>query len=205
MKTVSRLDEMELLAAVLSGPQRARALEEFQQRYSALVYACARRVLRRYGAAHTPDEVEDLVADLWLRLLDNDMERLRRFEPARKIKVSTWVGLITTNFVIDSLRRRRKYDSLDSVPEPTTNDSPQAALERRQEAAVAKKALLQLSQKDRSFFLACFHEERAPADLAKELGVSLNTIYSRKFKLRAKLMRIVEELCAPRVVARALA
>jgi RNA polymerase sigma-70 factor (ECF subfamily) len=201
MKTLDKLNEFELLGAVLA--ERDGASEEFRQRYVALIYSCTRRVLRRYNASQTPDEVEDLVGDLWLRLLDNDMKRLRRFEPERGIKVSTWLGLLTTNYVIDSLRRRRKYDSLDNIPEPITVESPQSELEKRQQAAVAARALRQLSSKDRSFFMACFHEERSPAELAEELGVSLNTIYSRKFKLRAKLIRIVEELCTPRYAAAA--
>ena len=42
--------------------------------------------------------------------------------------------------------------------------------------------------------VGCFHDERPPEELARALGVTLNTVYSRKFKLREKLRGIVRAL-----------
>ena len=39
-----------------------------------------------------------------------------------------------------------------------------------------------------------FHAERSHEELARSLGVSISTIYSRKFKLCEKLARIVAGL-----------
>ncbi len=47
---------------------------------------------------------------------------------------------------------------------------------------------------ERHFVLEIFHGERSPEDLARTLGVTTNTVYSRKFKVRAKLARIVAHL-----------
>ena len=37
----------------------------------------------------------------------------------------------------------------------------------------------------------CFQAERTPDELARDLGITTNTVYARKFKIRAKLAGIV--------------
>ena len=41
---------------------------------------------------------------------------------------------------------------------------------------------------------ACVVDERPPAELALRHGIAVNTIYSRKFKLSAKLARLVRDV-----------
>ncbi len=59
------------------------------------------------------------------------------------------------------------------------------------------RAFSYLTPDERSFFLACYQEKRAPNQLADELGVTLNTVYSRKFKVREKLVRIAAQMMMP--------
>lgn len=190
-------EELLLLESVLHGS--AVAWESFQHQYEALVRACVRKALLRFHAEHNQDDVEDLVADTWYLLLKDDKKKLRRFDPARGVRVSSWIGLVTTNHVIDVLRRRRNHQSLDEIPDIDARTSsheqtPQQILEARQEVSVASRALALLNSSDRDFLLACYRDERQPAELADQLGVSINTVYSRKFKIRAKLTRIVDGL-----------
>ncbi|MBW2734599.1 MAG: sigma-70 family RNA polymerase sigma factor [Deltaproteobacteria bacterium] len=193
-----------LLDDVLRG--HGVAWESFQRHYEGLVRACIRKALCRYHAEHSHDDVEDLTADTWYLLLKDDKKKLRLFDPKRGVRLSSWIGLVTTNHVIDMLRRRRNHQSLDEISDidPRTvsqERTPHQILEVRQSADVASRALEQLNCSDRDFLLACYRDERQPADLAHELGVSINTVYSRKFKIRAKLSRIVERLTEPRMVA----
>ena len=192
-------NEIELLAEVLGG--KSKAWEELQQLYQGLVRACVRRALLRYHAEHNSEDIDDLVADTWLILLQNDKARLRRFDPSRGTKLSSWIGLLTTNHVIDQLRRQRRHESLDELADllqpRDTRLSPQRLLERRQEQALANAALASLTRDEQRFVTACFRDERSPARLAAELGISLNTVYSRKFKVRVKLSRLVAKLDRP--------
>ena len=190
--------ERRLLQRLLRGD--SSAWNDFCRRYESLVVGCVLRVLRRYGASFTQADLADLVAEVWLTLLRDDCRKLRLYDAGRGYRLSSWIGLIATNGTIDQLRMRQAEPSyLEQTPgvaerllvDPGGPDQP---LERRQAAALARQALERLSAEERDFVVSCFHEERPPAELALELGVSINTIYSRKFKIRQKLERIVATL-----------
>ncbi|MCC6748245.1 MAG: sigma-70 family RNA polymerase sigma factor, partial [Deltaproteobacteria bacterium] len=77
--------------------------------------------------------------------------------------------------------------------------APDQELETRQSAELARRALSALTREERDFLAACYAEEQAPVDLAAELGVRIGTVYSRKFKTREKLAKIVATLETPSV------
>ncbi len=112
------------------------------------------------------------------------------------------MGIITTNYTIDQLRRRHDDAALAEFErearEKADQCTPQLVLERRQHCHLAERAIEKLSADEREFVLACFRDERSPSELAEELGVATSTIYSRKFKLRHKLFRIMCRLHLPR-------
>jgi RNA polymerase sigma factor (sigma-70 family) len=74
-------------------------------------------------------------------------------------------------------------------------------IEQREEAELARTALAQLSGDERAFVFDCFRDERSPEELARALGVTTNTVYSRKFKIREKLQKIVRSLDGAPVAA----
>jgi len=192
-----RRQELALLKRVLEGDQKAWS--EFCRRYENLVVGCVLRVLRRYGANFTQADLADLVSDVWVVLLRDDCRKLRAYQADRGYRVSSWIGLITTNCTIDQLRVRQadhSYLEEISCPERILVDyrRPDAAIELRQSAEIAREALSRLSEEEQSFVFSCYHEERSPIELAHELGITVNTVYSRKFKVRQKLARIVTDL-----------
>ncbi|MBW2731885.1 MAG: sigma-70 family RNA polymerase sigma factor [Deltaproteobacteria bacterium] len=193
-----RGEELALLAAVLLGD--TSAWEQFFKRYQGLIAACIRKALHRYSASFENDDIADLIADVWVALLKDDRHKLRKFDPTRGYRLGSWIGLIATNTTIDALRARssrlRFIEDIEGFAERHLVDqrSPQHVLERNDAARVAKVALEQLDAEEQRFVVACFHEERPAATLATEFGVSVNTVYSRKFKVRSKLVRIAEHM-----------
>ncbi|MCC6751038.1 MAG: sigma-70 family RNA polymerase sigma factor [Deltaproteobacteria bacterium] len=186
-----------LLARALAGNQQA--WNAFCRRFDSLIAGCVLRVLRRYTASFTNADLGDLVSEVWLSLLRDDRRRLRLYEPGRGYRLSSWLGLIATNTTIDQLRQRgaehRYLEDLVGVERWLVDwRRPDDALEVQQSADLARRALERLTPEERAFVVSCFHDERAPTELAAELGITLNTVYSRKFKLRQKLVRIVNEL-----------
>lgn len=194
----ARREELALLAEVLAGNRGA--WERFSQRYQALIAACVRKVLHRYSARYDHDDLADLIADVWIALLKDDRRKLHQYDSERGYRLSSWVGLIATNTTIDALRARTTSPSFIEDMEGFAERhlvewrSPQRVVELSDAARLAKAALEQLDDDERRFVIACFHEEQPPAALAAELGVSVNTVYSRKFKVRAKLVRIAEHM-----------
>lgn len=193
-----KAEEMALLRRVLEGNQTAWV--GFCQRYESLIVSCVLRVLRRYGVAFNADDLADLVAEVWVALLRDDMRKLRLYDPERGYRLASWVGLLATNCTIDQLRLRGG-DSTSFLEDLTCAESllverarPDEGIEQQETADLARRAMSQLSQEERRFVVSCFHEERAPSELARDLGIAVNTVYSRKFKIREKLVRIVADL-----------
>ncbi len=190
-------EELELLDALLAGEQHR--WNEFVRRYERLIGSCVLKVMRRYGAAFSSDDVDDLVGEAWLALLRDDMRKLRQYRRDRGFRIASWIGLIATNLTIDALRARAAHARpLEAVKETSfaveAVAPPDARLCGDERAALARAALGTLSPDERAFVVQCFHDERPPEEMARALGVSINTIYSRKFKLREKLVRSIRAL-----------
>lgn len=189
------LTDGELVAAVIA--REPAAWPTFFAKYERLILACIRRALRRYGASHAEEDIEDLASQTAVNLVKDDYKKLRTFDPGRGYKLSSWVGLIATNTALDSLRRRAPTDvwaaaSIDDtdpgLPALTSAArTPSEELERKDSVRLAQQAILDLSDSERLFLEYYYVEELEPEEIARLMGISLNTVYSRKNKIREKL------------------
>jgi RNA polymerase sigma-70 factor (ECF subfamily) len=201
-------EETALLQALLAATKKAqhdRLWTDFVQRYERLIVSCVVKALRRYGATFSRDDLDDLVGDVWLVLLRDDMKKLRQYDAGRGFRIASFLGLVATNATIDHLRARQADATpLDDIIEDYASmraEAPRDTVEMREEEALARAALAQLSGDERAFVVDCFRDEVSPEDLARSLGVSTNTVYSRKFKIREKLQKIVRSLDGAPVAA----
>jgi RNA polymerase sigma-70 factor (ECF subfamily) len=192
------LPEAELRDAVLAG--EPAAWPTFFARYERLILSCIRRALHRYHAHYNDEDVEDLVSQTALNLVKDDYKKLRAFDATRGYKLSSWVGLIATNTALDALRRRTPGDvaqaaSLDdeaqAIDPPSESEGAEAALERAERRAELGRAVAELTPSDRLFVEYYFASELPPEEIARLMNISLNTVYSRKNKIREKLKRIL--------------
>jgi RNA polymerase sigma-70 factor, ECF subfamily len=201
-----RQEELQLLLAVLDGDSDAS--RSFFNRYNCTIEMCVRKVLRGSNRPAHDEDVRDLVGEVWLSLLEDDKRPLRRFDPDREIRVSTWIGLLARNKAIDRLRGRQERtvsfeDTGDDEP-PAPAPLPCEQLEAREERAIASRALDELGRDDRAFLEAWYTDGREPETLAKTFGISVGTVYSRRFKIQAKLARSIRRLCKPARASRTL-
>jgi RNA polymerase sigma factor (sigma-70 family) len=193
-------EESLLLASLLanrSGCAHERHWAAFVRRYERLIMSCVIKVLRRYGATFSREDLDDLVGDVWLVLLRDDMRKLRQYDQRRGFRLASFLGLVATNLTIDNLRARHgesKPLEQQKFSPAAAPAAPRDALEDQDRQRLARHALAQLSADDRAFVVECFHDERSVEEMADRRGITANTIYSRKFKLTAKLQRIVARL-----------
>jgi RNA polymerase sigma-70 factor (ECF subfamily) len=174
------------------------AWELFYERFHRLMVACARRVYAKYGVSYTPEDMEDLVATVCYNLVKGDFHKLRLYDPEKGYRLSSWVGLISSNTAHDTLRRRSpshvRLDSEEGLnveqlvgPAP----DPLAGLARQEQMALLRKAVFELSDVDREFVRYYYGLKLDPESVAKRLGITVNTVYSRKNKIRNKLIKLV--------------
>ncbi len=168
---------VELLLRALAGSAAARS--DFVERYAPYLRACVDRAFRRAGYEAGPQDVEDMLGDLWVSMLDDDMRMLRQFDPRRSQNLAVWLGIIARNKTIDRIRtthfRPGRFD--DSILEqPSDHPTPT----------------------HRRFLEALYLRGYEPEELARELGVLTVSVYSRRCKLQQKLARKVRRLVSQR-------
>ncbi len=189
------MDEAELVAAVLAG--EAAAWPAFFSRYERLIISCVRKVLLRYGAYHSEEDIEDLVSATALNMVKDDYRKLRAFDPTRGYKLSSWIGLLATNTAHDALRQRPPRSVSLEAEEGAGHDVPAEEVDpaervlREQQARRLEEAVAQLSPTEQLFVRYYFEDELEPEQIAELMQISVNTVYSRKNKVREKLRRIV--------------
>src|SRR4051812_25666442 len=150
-------EENAWLAALLA-PQpesaRQRRWAGFVGRYERLITSCVLKVLRRYGAAFSSDDLDDLVAEVWLTLLRDDLRKLRQYDPGRGVRLASFIGLVASHTAIDHLRSRRAELSLRERASEEVGSVAVGGLtdplEEDERVTLARRALERLSAEERS-------------------------------------------------------
>ena len=184
-----------LIQAVLD--REAGAWQRFFKKHERLILACLRRVYARYHVPLPQDEMEDLVGMVCLDLVKDDFRKLRIFDPERGYRLSSWVGLIATNIAHDALRRRAPpHTSTDDEDSPLAElqsplPDPLEELDHKQKVEMLARAVKHLTATDQDFIRLYYGQQHTPDEIAEITGVSVNTVYSRKNKVRGKLIKLV--------------
>jgi RNA polymerase sigma-70 factor (ECF subfamily) len=193
------LDDGELLRCVLE--RQEPAWRELMRRFRPLIYRCIQRVAWRHGRRHGREDIDEIFSEVCFNLWRDDLRKLRAYDPTRGSKLGSWLGLIAINTAYDELRARGRRPLLDlldlagerAAPGPSALDE---LLEReRWEHLFALMA--DCTDKDRAFISLYYAHGLAPEEVARRMGISVKTVYSKKNKLRARL-----EMLAQRCLAR---
>lgn len=179
-----------LLRAVIAG--EAQAWRAFWLRYRSLVFAMAARTGTRAGVWLDADALADVVQETFLRLFEHDARRLRAYRPETGTSVSTWIGVVATTTTQDYLRRNRRHGAevrdeglVEAVL--STEPGPEARVLETERRLQAERALSSLSDRDQELLELLYLESISPEAAAARMGISVNTVYSKKAKLTGRL------------------
>jgi RNA polymerase sigma-70 factor (ECF subfamily) len=193
---LDRASDSELLDQVCRGD--AVAWEAFYDRFRNLMVACITRVCLRSGVRIQSDDLADVLSDACMNMVAGDFRRLRLYRVDGGCSVSSWIGVIATSTAHDFLRRERRRrvepvleSDLERLAPPV--DGPDVELIDRQQRAFVDTALSGLSARDRRFAELYFGEAKSPDDIAKEMGVSVSTVYSKKAKIKTRLRSLASK------------
>ncbi|MCC6621275.1 MAG: sigma-70 family RNA polymerase sigma factor [Deltaproteobacteria bacterium] len=168
----------------------ARADHEaaFEAIYQAEI-AWVHRTLRRLGAR--PADLEDLAHDVFVAV----HRALDRYDASRPIR--PWLFGIAFRVVSDYRSRARfsRERATGAVDDPPADGmTPESALADRRARELLLRALDALPVDQRAAFVASELDEMPMPELAAQLGVSVNTLYSRLRLARARFSAAVAEL-----------
>lgn len=202
-KPVDWSDE-ELLANVLRN--QGVAWSELVRRYRALIYRCISKVTLRYAPTLASADMDEIYAEVMIQLVRDDMHKLRIYDPGRGAKLGSWIGMLAVNAAYDYLRsagRRPILNREGNLIE--TNEehdrSPLDHLLEKERWDHLNGMLMDFTDKDRTFVDLYYRRGMEAEQVAEEMQISLKTVYSKKHKIRAHLMRCLERMAGESPIA----
>lgn len=187
----SATDE-EVVARVLAG--EVALFEVLMRRHNQRVYRAARAVLR------DANEAEDVMQDAYVRAY----EHLAEFEG--RARFSTWLTRIAVHEAIARVRRRKRFDSLDSHQEEALMSTPPGSSPEQRASDVEMRSVLEtaidkLPDEFRSVFVLRAVEGMSGAEVAEGLGIPEDTVKTRLHRARSRLQEMLVASIEPELPA----
>jgi RNA polymerase sigma-70 factor (ECF subfamily) len=203
--------DRDLLRCVLRGD--ALGWVELVRRFRPLIYRCITKVTLKYAPTLNTADLDEIYADVMMQLVRDDMHKLRIYNPTRGTKLGSWIGMISGNAAYDYLRgavRRPLLDKEDggAALEPhnetafgEADRTPLDMLIEKERWDHLNDLLAKFTDKDR-YFVELYYQRGMEADeIAAEMQISLKTVYSKKHKIRAHLVRCLQGLTGDSPIA----
>lgn len=160
------MDDPGLLGRSLAGDREA--WEALVRRHDAFVRSEARRQLLRYLGRAAPADVEDAAQEAFALLFRDDARVLRQFRGDSAF--TTWLAHVVRSVCRQLAARARSA----GLPPDLALEAPGPAEDPPSEAVA--QALSRLPSRDQRLLRLFFYEGRKYREIARELGVSVNSV-----------------------------
>lgn len=178
------LPDRELVEACLRGD--ARAWEELVETFTPWVRGVVRKQLARRGPAPQEHDLDDLVSATFQQLLAREKATLRAFGPPYQLR--PWLAVIAARVCSHAVRDADPpAQPLDQSPPPAVLDLPPD-----ESAQLLERLLSRLSHEDRALLELFYVQQRSYEEIALLLGIPVNSIGKRKFRIMKKLEEMPE-------------
>jgi len=160
----------------------SRAWDGFCGRYTPLVYSVVRRILCRGHSGRSnvaPEDVEEIVQEVFLRLVKDDSRLLRSFDPG-KGKMSTWLSRIAENAAGNALRK----PVIATIPLEEAGETPSKPGLSPQALEIPEGIL---SPREKEILDLLFVEGLAVQEAAERIGTAPQTVSGHKYRAINKL------------------
>lgn len=172
--------DADLLARCIDGD--GEGLRRLMERHLGLVRAAARRILA------SPGEADDVAQETFLKL----------WRGASEITVPTnglgpWLRRVAANLAIDALRKSKRLDVTDDLPEQAVPPDQLGDLEASDRAGRVEAALARLPERQR-VAIGLFHfEELSQRDVAAAMEISEDALESLLARARRRLRQLLAD------------
>jgi len=174
--------DRQLMQSVAAGSPEA--LGALYDRYVRIVFALARRMLRRVEDAE--EVVQDVFTQVW--------REAPRYQPSRAT-VAGWIVMIARTRSIDRLRSRAARPDVTGAVQPdfasplmSGERDPEQITIAAQNAGDVRQALQQLPESQRQLVELAYFEGLTQSEIASRTGVPLGTVKTRLRTAMATLL-----------------
>lgn len=153
-------------------------LEALMDKYISYISAICWNILRN---CMQPEDAEEVVSDVFLAA----WEQCSDIRPG---KLKPWLGAVARNMAKNKLRHLGCELPLEEdVLELPDDDTPDAQLERAEEAKLVRSAVDRLGEPDREVFLRHYFHAQTVEEISRAMSLNESTV---KTKLRRGRMRL---------------
>jgi len=180
------VDDRELAAACAAGDEGAWL--ELIRRHDRKVL----HVLWQAGA-RSPDEIDDLRQEVWVRLLSRDGAALRGFRADHPGALRVFLGRVARSVAIDHGRSRRPVSEVPlDLPDPAAGPDSTARLRRLVAALEQAASESEHPARDRDILRLHFEEGHTPTEIAEMgLGLSVRGVEAVLRRARERLKQLL--------------
>lgn len=171
-----------------------QAWEAFVNRFLGLVVHVVRHAARCRSISLTPQDEEDLVADVFLALIQDDFAILRRFRG--RSSLATYLTVIARRIAVRKMVERRVPVGAGAVREASVAQAPAsggAAPEQRISDREEVERLLQHLHGPEAEVMRMYHlEGKSYREISSSVGMPENSVGPTLSRARAKLRQMKE-------------
>lgn len=145
---------------------------DFVDQFLGLIYHVIHHTAHLRSMPLSPEDVEDLAAEVLLQIVANDYAFLRQFRAQSSL--ATYLTVVTRRICVQELARKaaaREVRGTNSAE--TDDDSPVSGLETLEEVA---KLLSKLPGKEKDIVRLHYLEGRTYEEISTELNIPINSI-----------------------------
>lgn len=181
---LSNLDR-DLLNRCLQGTPEA--WEDFVDRFLGLITYVVTEVAKSRGMNLSSAQRDDVVADLFLVLIDHDFRTLRRFRGQSSL--GTYLVVVARRIAIRKLAEIQRTRQVGSLPaEPVSRDSGDELVTANKEEV--QTLLAQLPSSEATAVRMYHLEERSYREIGLQMGIPENSVGPLLSQARAKLRQL---------------
>jgi RNA polymerase sigma-70 factor, ECF subfamily len=178
----SASSDAELIEALKNKEQKALSI--IYDRYSALVYSVAKKIL------NNDREAEDLTQDIFLSLW-----RKPNFDPKRG-SLSSYLGLLTRSRSIDKIRARNTADKFierwgKMVTPESLEPTPLERADSEERREIVRNGLDRLPENQKQILDLLYYQSLTQAEIASRLNIPIGTVKTRSRQGLLKLTQLL--------------
>ncbi|RDY57668.1 RNA polymerase sigma factor [Flagellimonas nanhaiensis] len=180
------------IAAIVNGDSKEFA--KLVDMYKVMVFTIAQRMMKNR------EEAEEVSQDSFIKVYRS----LKKFKGDSRL--STWIYRITYNTCLDRIKKYQKEQG--NIPIEEVNGQAVAEMgnalkemELKERSLMVKNCIEKLSSSDAAILTLFYLEERDLKELAKILGLTVNTAKVRLFRARTRLAVILRKEMEPETIS----
>jgi len=162
--------------------------ESFVDRYLGLVVHVVNHTAQCRSIQLNPEDREDLAAEVFLAIIQNDFAVLRRFRGESSL--ATYLTVIARRVVVRELMKRKTASRLDQAAASETADSEAAEAQQRISDRDEVARLLEQLEGAEAEVVRLFHlEGKSYQEISSTVGIAENSIGPTLSRARQKMRR----------------